>query len=57
MMSDVEALRRIAWQEKVYKEHLQRPTQLSLEFLGRKLVVHRNVFAPVQLVASPLTGH
>ena len=47
MMSDAEALRRMAWQEKIYKEHLRRPTQLSLEFLGRKLVVHRNVFAPV----------
>jgi release factor glutamine methyltransferase len=47
MMSHAEALRRIAWQDKVYKEHLRCPTQLSLDFLGRKLVVHRNVFAPV----------
>ena len=47
MMSDAEAQRRIAWQEKVYREHLQQPAQLSLEFLGRKLVVPASVFAPV----------
>ena len=46
MMSHEEALRRIAWQDKIYKDHLNRRTQLSMEFLGRKLVVDRNVFAP-----------
>jgi release factor glutamine methyltransferase len=46
MMPDGEARRRIAWQEKIYKEHLRRSTPLSLEFLDRKLVVHPNVFAP-----------
>ena len=47
MMSAAEVRQRIAWQEKVYEWHLRQPTQASLDFLGRKLVVHRNVFRPV----------
>jgi release factor glutamine methyltransferase len=47
MMSASEARKRIAWQNKVYGEHLARKGQLALDFHGRKIVVDQNVFAPV----------
>jgi release factor glutamine methyltransferase len=47
MMSAAKARKRIAWQNKVYKEHFGRKRQRALVFLERKIVVYRNVFAPV----------
>jgi release factor glutamine methyltransferase len=46
LMSVAGARKRIAWQNRVYKEHLGRKRLLVLDFLGRKIVVYRNVFAP-----------
>jgi len=45
MMSAAEAQRRIDWQEGIYKDHLQE-SEASLEFLGRNLVVGRDVLLP-----------
>src|SRR2546421_11432172 len=47
MISAAEAKKRIAWQNKVYKEHLGRKRRLALDFHGSKIVVFRNVFAPL----------
>jgi len=47
MMSEAEAGRRLAWQNGVYEEHLKRKKRISIDFHGRKIVVLRNVFAPV----------
>lgn len=47
MMSEVEARRRMTWQNRVYKEHLKGKKRISINFHGRKIVILRNVFAPV----------
>lgn len=45
-MSAAEVRKRMAWQNKMYKEHLKRTTELAIDFQGIKLMVHPNVFAP-----------
>ncbi len=45
MMSAADAQRRIAWQEKIYQEHL-RESEVSVQFLGLTLVVGRDVLQP-----------
>ena len=47
MMSEVEARRRLAWQNGVYEEHLKGKKRVSIDFHGRKIMVSRNVFVPV----------
>jgi len=47
MMSAAEARKRIAWQDKVYKEHLRRAGPLVLDYHGLQILAHRNFFAPV----------
>ena len=47
MMSETEARRRIDWQNKVYREHQKSKKRLTIDFHGRKIVILRNVFAPV----------
>jgi release factor glutamine methyltransferase len=48
MMSAAEARRRIGWQERIYREHLKEP-EAAVEFLGRRLVVPRDVLQPAPL--------
>ncbi|MCB1021544.1 MAG: methyltransferase [Acidobacteria bacterium] len=61
MMSVAEAERRIAWQEKVYQDHLNRSTEVQIEFLGRPLVVAADVFQPAppefNLLAAAVLQH
>lgn len=45
MMSAAEVQRRIAWQEKIYQEHLEEP-DASIQFLDLELVVGRDVLQP-----------
>jgi release factor glutamine methyltransferase len=47
MMPAAEARKRVAWQDKVYQEHLRRNGPLVLDYQGLKISVHRDVFAPV----------
>lgn len=47
MMPEAEATRRLAWQNKVYEEHLNSKKHITVNFGGRKIVVLRNVFVPV----------
>ncbi len=49
MMPEAEATRRLAWQNKVYEEHLNSKKRITVNFGGRKIVVLRNVFVPVPL--------
>lgn len=45
-MSETEAKRRIDWQNKSYREHLEHNKRVTLDFHGRTIVVLPNVFAP-----------
>ena len=45
-MSDSEAKRRLEWQNKAYRKHLDSNEQVTIDFNGLKLVVLPNVFAP-----------
>jgi release factor glutamine methyltransferase len=47
MMPTAEARKRVAWQDKVYREHLRRNESIVLDYQGLKISVQRNVFAPV----------
>lgn len=47
MMSEVEAAKRLDWQNKVYEMHLSGKQGSSISFAGRKILVSRDVFAPV----------
>lgn len=47
MMSEVEAARRLDWQNRVYEMHLNGKQSTSINFAGRKILVSRDVFAPV----------
>jgi release factor glutamine methyltransferase len=47
MMAVAEARKRVAWHDKVYREHLRRSGPLVLDYQGRKISMDRNVFAPV----------
>jgi len=46
-MSASEAKRRIEWQNKGYKKHLESNERVAVDFNGLKLVVLPNVFVPV----------
>jgi release factor glutamine methyltransferase len=46
-MSGEEAKRRIDWQNRVYEMHLKEKEPASIDFNGRKIIVLKNVFAPV----------
>jgi release factor glutamine methyltransferase len=47
MMPDSEARRRLAWQERVYKEHVKNKKRILMDFHGIKIIVPTNVFASV----------
>ena len=47
MMTEDEARRRLAWQDRAYNLHLSSEKSVSMDFCGRKILVPCNVFAPV----------
>jgi release factor glutamine methyltransferase len=47
MMPAAQARKRAAWQNKIYQAHLKRRKPIVLDYGGRIISVHRNVFCPV----------
>jgi len=47
MMSEEEAIKRLAWQERVYQEHLKDKKSVSMDIQGRRIEVPPDVFASV----------